>query len=111
MPDSHLRIPPTPVAIDDLESDLHALNREVDRLAYILGVDLRDSTLIHNIIQGAYPVEDHHGEHLDLLRGLLVLRGKMRQNRLEAGLPDGPSPLSEDIYALLHVHSRSAQAE
>jgi hypothetical protein len=98
-----LHTPPTPVALDSLESDLHAVNQEIDRVAYVLHVDLRDSAHVNSILQGAFPVEPHHGEHLELLRGLLFLRGKIRQNRLAAGLPDGPSPLAEHIYALLQV--------
>ena len=92
-----------PVAPDSLESDLHAVNQEIDRIAFILRVDLRDSAHIHSIITGAFPVQSHHGEHLELLRGLLFLRGRIRQNRLAAGLPDGPSPLAEHIYPLLQV--------
>lgn len=102
-----LHNPATPVGMDDLQHDVHAVNCEIDRVAYVLHVDLEDEAQVHQIIEGQYSVPPHHGEHLDLLRGLLFLRGRIRQNRLEAGLPDGPSPLAESIYAKLRIHGES----
>jgi hypothetical protein len=96
------------VGIDDLQADVHAVNREIDRIAFALHVDLEDHAQVHAIIEGAFPVPEHHGEHLELLRGLLFLRGRIRQRRLDAGLPDGPSPLAESIYAKLRVHDQQA---
>ena len=106
MTDKHLSLhnPATPVGVDELQDDVHAVNREIDRIAFVLHVDLEDHDQVHRIIEGQFPVEKHHGEHLELLRGLLFLRGRIRQRRLEAGLPDGPSPLAESIYAKLHAH-------
>lgn len=103
-----LHNPALPVGLDDLQSDVHAVNREIDRIAYVLHVDLEDHAQVHRIIEGQFPVPEHHGEHLDLLRGLLFLRGRIRQRRLDAGLPDGPSPLAESIYAKLRVHDQQA---
>lgn len=98
-----LHNPPTPVGMDELQHDVHAVNQEIDRLAFALRVDLEDSAQIHHILNGPLTTE-HRGEHLDLLRGLLMLRGRIRQRRLSAGLPDGPSPIAEHIYPLLRIH-------
>lgn len=103
-----LHNPASPVGIDDLQHDVHAVNCEIDRVAYILHVDLEDEAQVHRVIAGDFPVPHHHGEHLELLRGLLFLRGRIRQNRLESGLPDGPSPLAESIYQKLRIHDPEA---
>ncbi len=104
MSQAPLHTPPIPVGIDELQHDVHAVNREIDRLAYAMRVDLEDETQVHRLLLGKVAPGEHTGEHLDLLRGLLLLRGKIRENRLRAGLPDGPSPIGESIYPLLRVH-------
>lgn len=104
-----LHNPPTPVGIDELQHDVHAVNREIDRLAFALRVDLEDTDQIHRILNGQFSTE-HPGEHLDLLRGLLMLRGRIRQRRLNEGLPDGPSPIAEHIYPLLRIHEDDSKS-
>lgn len=103
-PPAPLHSPALPVGLDDLQSDVHAVNQEIDRVAFALHVDLEDHLRVTQIIQGQFAPSAQHGVHLELLRGLLLLRGRIRQRRLQAGLPDGPSPLSETIYAKLRVH-------
>ncbi|MEY2993398.1 MAG: hypothetical protein RL357_333 [Pseudomonadota bacterium] len=104
MSQAPLHNPPTPVGLDELQHDVHAVNQEIDRLAFVMRIDLEDELQVHRLLYGPLSPEAHPGEHLDLLRGLLLLRGKIRQRRLNAGLPDGPSPIAEHIYPLLRIH-------
>lgn len=106
----HETTPSEPVGVNYLEEDLHELNKEIVRLAYFLSVRLDDEQLVHRVVQGELTVAEEHREQFEILRGLLVLRGKMRQERLENGEPDGTSPVAEAIFTQLRISS-SDQAE
>jgi len=47
------------------------------------------------------PNHDHFHK-LEILKGLILLRGHMRIERKESGLEDGLSPTEEPTYKILH---------
>lgn len=90
-----------PIDENFFDQDLHEVNKEIIRLGYVLHIDISDPQVIHHLIDVPPPPDHEHFHKLETLRGLIMLRGHMRQERTESGISDGISPTSEPIYELL----------
>ena len=93
---------PEPIRSDYFDSDLHEVNKEIVRLAFLLNIDLTNPIIIKNLLDKELPNDHEHFYKLETLKGLILLRGHMRQERLESGLIDGSSPIDEPTYKKLH---------
>jgi len=93
---------PEPIESDYFDTDLHEVNKEIVRLAFLLDIDLTNSAIIRNLLDKELPNDHEHFYKLETLKGLILLRGHMRKERQEAGLEDGSSPVDEPTYKTLH---------
>jgi hypothetical protein len=90
---------PEPIAETYFDKDLHDLNKEIIRLSEILDIDISNTTIIHALLNEEYPYNNPKDEnYLTVLKGLILLRGHMRQEREESGLDDGIRPIDEPMY-------------
>ncbi len=87
---------------DYFDDDLHEVNKEIVRLAFLLNIDLTNPIAIKCLLDKTLPDDHEHFYKLETLKGLILLRGHMRQDRQESGLADGISPTEEDVFKLLH---------
>ncbi|HQT82275.1 MAG: hypothetical protein B7Z60_08975 [Ferrovum sp. 37-45-19] len=92
-----------PISPNEFDHDLHALNREIVRLAYILKIDLTNPAQTDRLLSDdtLYQSKDSLSKELLTLKGLLLLRGELRKERMESGLPDGESPIDEEVFKQL----------
>jgi hypothetical protein len=95
---------PEPIRSDYFDSDLHEVNKEIVRLAFLLNIDLTNPIIIKNLIDKELPNDHEHFYKLETLKGLILLRGHMRLERQESGLVDGSSPIDEPTFKNLHSH-------
>ena len=86
-----------------LDDDIHQLNMEIVRLAYFLNVDIENSAVVDQLLEKNLPDDHEHFYKLATLKGLIMLRGHIHQLRKEHGVPDGKSPLEEEIFQRLHL--------
>ncbi|WP_085318123.1 hypothetical protein [Derxia lacustris] len=73
--------------------DVEELNLEIRRHAEYAGFDLHDLAAVDRLIEA--PSDHYDAEQrarLDKLRGLLILRGQVRVERIRDGLPTLPGP-------------------
>ena len=73
--------------------DVEKLNLEIRRHAEYAGVDLHDLEVVDRLIE--HPSDHYDLEQrarLDKLRGLLILRGQIRAERIADGLSPLPGP-------------------
>lgn len=91
-----------------LNEDIHELNVEIVRLAYFLNIDLENPSEVDHLLSTNLPDDHEHFHKLATLKGLILLRGHIHGLRAEHGVPDGKSPLDENIFQQLHIdHAKS----
>jgi hypothetical protein len=90
-----------PVDESFFDHDLHEVNKEIIRLGYLLNVDIADPIVISHLLNTPPPVDHEHFHKFETLRGLIFLRGRIRQERADSGISDGIEPTREPIYQLL----------
>lgn len=92
-------------ALEDLRlnEDIHELNVEIVRLAYFLNIDIEKPEVVDDLLSTNLPNDHEHFHKLATLKGLILLRGHIHQLRAEHGVPDGKSPLEEDIFQRLNL--------
>ena len=92
-------------ALEDarLDDDIHQLNMEIVRLAYFLNVDIKQTAVVERLLASNLPNDHEHFYKLATLKGLILQRGHIHQLRQEHGVPDGKSPLEEDIFQRLNL--------
>jgi|GEM_PF-933657 hypothetical protein len=92
-------------ALEDLRlnEDIHELNKEIVRLAYFLNVDIENPKVVDDLLSTNLPNDHEHFHKLATLKGLILLRGHIHQLRAEHGVPDGNSPLEEEIFQRLNL--------
>ena len=90
-----------PVDESFFDHDLHEVNKEIVRLGYLLHVDISDPVIINQILNTTPPPDHEHFHKFETLRGLIFLRGHIRQERADSGISDGIEPTREPIYELL----------
>lgn len=86
-----------------LDDDIHQLNQEIIRLAYFLDVDINEPAEVEDLLSHQLPDDHQHFHKLATLKGLIMLRGHIHQLRKEHGVPDGKSPLEEEIFKRLNL--------
>jgi len=86
-----------------LNEDIHELNIEIIRLAYFLKIDLENKSVVDHLLSTNLPDDHEHFHKLATLKGLILLRGHIHALRSEHGVPDGKSPLEENIFHQLHI--------
>lgn len=96
-----------PISADYFDNDLHAVNKEIVRLAFLLNVDLTDPAAIKLLLDKDLPNDHEHFYKLETLKGLILLRGHMRLERQESGLSDGNSPAEEEVFKALQKYHQS----
>lgn len=90
-----------PVDDNFFDKDLHEVNKEIVRLGYLLHVDISDPLIVNHLINTTPPPDHEHFHKFETLRGLIFLRGRIRQERANSGINDGIEPTKEPIYELL----------
>lgn len=90
---------PEPIDANHFDNDLHALNKEILHLASVLQIDLNNQTEVVRVLEYTPVHGTPHFHALTTLRGLLLLRGHMREQYIESGNADGPSPLEDAAQA------------
>lgn len=86
-----------------LNEDIHELNIEIVRLAYFLNIDLENESEVDRLLSNNLPDDHEHFHKLATLKGLILLRGHIHALRAEHGVPDGKSPLDENVFQQLHL--------
>jgi len=86
-----------------LDDYIHQLNMEIVRLAYFLNVDINKEVEVERLLASNLPNDHEHFYKLATLKGLILLRGHIHQLRKEHGVPDGKSPLEEEIFKRLNL--------
>ena len=92
-----------PISPSEFDNDLHAVNREIVLLAYILNIDLENQHQIDELMSDTTlsQSKDKLSQEKMTLKGLLVLRGELSKERIESGLSEGMSPLDEEAFKQL----------
>ena len=100
-------------ALEDirLNEDIHELNKEIVRLAYFLNVDLERVDVVDELLEKNLPDDHENFYKLATLKGLILLRGHIHQLRAEHGVPDGKSPLEEEIFQRLNLGHHHAEEQ
>jgi len=96
-------LPQTSLEDARLDDDIHQLNVEIVRLAYFLNVDIKQTAVVERLLASNLPNDHEHFYKLATLKGLILLRGHIHQLRREHGVPDGKSPLEEEIFQRLNL--------
>jgi len=96
-------LPQTSLEDARLDDDIHQLNVEIVRLAYFLNVDIKNESAVERLLENNLPNDHEHFYKLATLKGLILLRGHIHQLRREHGVPDGKSPLEEEIFQRLNL--------
>lgn len=91
-------LPENALTDSHLNEDIHELNTEIVRLAYILNIDITNPVELDRFLSSNLPDEHEHYHRLATLKGLILLRGHIHALRLEHGVPDACSPLEESIF-------------
>ena len=89
---------PQPISENQFDLDLHEVNKAIVRLAYVLDFDITNPADVERLLNTDLPIDHQHFHKIETLKGLILLRGHIRQERIENGLPDGISPTEEPIY-------------
>jgi hypothetical protein len=92
-----------PYLNNELHTVVHDLNKEIDRLAFALKLDLSNHAFLHQFLSQEIDREHDHFHKRETLKGLIILRGKLSMDLIESGQQDLPSPVHESIYQLLQV--------
>lgn len=98
-------LPENALTDNHLSSDIHELNTEIVRLAYILNIDIDNPIALDQFLSANLPDDHEHFHKLATLKGLILLRGHVHELRAEHGIADVCSPLEEHIYEQLHHDS------
>ena len=96
-------LPQTSLEDATLDDDIHQLNVEIVRLAYFLNIDIKNEAVVERLLENNLPNDHEHFYKLATLKGLILLRGHIHQLRQEHGVPDGKSPLEEEIFQRLNL--------
>jgi len=104
-------LPVTALTDLHLNEDIHQLNIEIVRLAYLLNIDLANNSAVGHLLETPLPDDHIHFHKLATLKGLLLLRGHIHALREEHGVPDGKSPLDEEIFHRLHLSHGFSKGE
>ena len=94
-----------------LNEDIHELNVEIVRLAYFLNINLENKAEVDHLLSTNLPNDHEHFHKLATLKGLIMLRGHIHALRYEHGVPDGKSPLEENIFQQLHLSQARAKGQ
>ncbi len=104
-------LPENALTDNHLSDDIHELNTEIVRLAYILNIDIDDPIALHRFLSTNLPDDHEHFHKLATLKGLILLRGHVHELRAEHGVTDVCSPLDEHIFEQLHHDHSHAHKE
>lgn len=99
-------LPENALTDNHLSADIHELNTEIVRLAYILDIDIEDPKVLDQFLSANLPDDHEHFHKLATLKGLILLRGHVHELRAEHGVADVCSPLQEPVFEQLH-HNQS----
>lgn len=105
-----MMLPENALTDNHLSADIHELNTEIVRLAYILNIDIDDPVALDQFLSTNLPDDHEHFHKLATLKGLILLRGHVHELRVEHGVADVCSPLDEQIFERLH-HDQSHNHE
>jgi hypothetical protein len=105
-----MMLPENALTDNHLSADIHELNTEIVRLAYILNIDIKDPEALDQFLSTNLPDDHEHFHKLATLKGLILLRGHVHELRAEHGVADVCSPLDEQIFERLH-HDQSHNHE
>ena len=94
-----------------LNEDIHELNTEIVRLAYFLKIDIEDPIALDQFLSTNLPEDHEHFHKLATLKGLILLRGHIHELRAEHGVPDGCSPLEEQVFEQLNLGHHHAKED
>lgn len=104
-------LPENALIDSDLNEDIHELNTEIVRLAYILNIDIEDPLVLDQFLSTNLPDDHEHFHKLATLKGLILLRGHIHELRAEHGVPDECSPLQEPVFERLHLGNHVVKEE
>lgn len=102
-------LPENALTDNHLTADIHELNTEIVRLAYILNINIDDPIALDQFLSANLPDDHEHFHKLATLKGLILLRGHVHELRVEHGVTDACSPLQEHIYKKLHHDSHKQE--